>query len=105
MATYHYHRETKSSRAKEGDRDQNMENLINNAKCLTFILKLKESLVASPVAEHRLWTRRLSGHGSWAQPLRGMWDLPRPGHEPVSPASAGGLSTSAPPGKPYRRIS
>ena len=29
-----------------------------------------------------------------------MWDLPRPGLEPVSPASAGRLSTTAPPGKP-----
>ncbi|XP_060003347.1 regulator of microtubule dynamics protein 3 isoform X2 [Lagenorhynchus albirostris] len=29
-----------------------------------------------------------------------MWDLPRPGHEPLFPASAGGLSTTAPPGKP-----
>ncbi|XP_049569245.1 tubulin-specific chaperone cofactor E-like protein isoform X1 [Orcinus orca] len=48
----------------------------------------------------RLWMRRLSGHGSWAQLLRGMWDLPGPGHEPVSPASAGGLSNTAPPGKP-----
>ena len=51
------------------------------------------------VAEHRLWRRRPSGRGSRAQPLRGMWDLPEPGHEPVSPASAGGLSTTAPPGK------
>ena len=32
--------------------------------------------------------------------LRGMWDLPRPGLEPVSPALAGRLSTTAPPGKP-----
>ncbi|XP_049554000.1 protein SFI1 homolog isoform X12 [Orcinus orca] len=46
--------------------------------------------------------RRLSGQGSRAQPLRGMWDLPGPGHEPVSPASAGGLSTTAPPRKPTR---
>ena len=29
-----------------------------------------------------------------------MWDLPRPGLEPVSPAPAGRLSTTAPPGKP-----
>ena len=29
-----------------------------------------------------------------------MWDPPRPGLEPVSPALAGGLSTTAPPGKP-----
>ncbi|XP_029066436.1 AP-2 complex subunit sigma isoform X2 [Monodon monoceros] len=30
-----------------------------------------------------------------------MWDLPGPGHEPMSPASAGGLSTTAPPRKPW----
>ena len=29
-----------------------------------------------------------------------MWDLPVPGHEPVSPALAGGFLTTAPPGKP-----
>ena len=29
-----------------------------------------------------------------------MWDLPGPGLEPVSPALAGRLSTTAPPGKP-----
>ena len=48
--------------------------------------------------------RRLSSHGSRAQPLRGMWDLPGPGHEHVPPASAGGLSTTAPPGKPNKFI-
>ena len=37
--------------------------------------------------------------GSRAQLLRGMWDLPRPGPEPVSPALAGRFST-APLGKP-----
>ena len=56
--------------------------------------------VASPVAEHRLQTRRLSSCGPQAQPLRGMWDLPGPGHEPVSPELAGGLPTTEPPGKP-----
>ena len=30
-----------------------------------------------------------------------MWDLPRPGLEPVSPALAGRFSTTAPPGKPW----
>ena len=30
-----------------------------------------------------------------------MWDPPRPGLEPVSPALAGRLSTTAPPGKPW----
>ena len=29
----------------------------------------------------------------------GMWDLPGPGIEPVSPALAGGFLTTAPPGK------
>ena len=55
---------------------------------------------ASPPAEHRLQTRRLSSHGARAQLLRGMWDPPRPGPEPASPAPAGGLPTTAPPGKP-----
>ena len=58
------------------------------------------TIVASPAAEHRLQTRRLSSCGSRAQLLRGMWDPPRPGLEPVSPASAGRVSTTAPPGKP-----
>ena len=58
------------------------------------------TIAASLVAEHRLQTRRLSSCGSRAQLLRSMWDLPRPGLEPVSPALAGGLSTTAPPGKP-----
>ena len=57
-------------------------------------------IAASLVAEHRLQTRRLSSCGSWAQLLRGIWDLPRPGLEPVSPALAGRFSTTAPPGKP-----
>ena len=57
-------------------------------------------IAASLVAEHRLQTRKLSNCGSWAQPLRGMWDLPRPGLEPVSPALAGRFSTTAPSGKP-----
>ena len=59
------------------------------------------TITASLVAEHRLQMHRLSSCGSRAQPLRGMWDLPKPGLEPVSPALAGGFSTTAPPGKPY----
>ena len=58
------------------------------------------TVLVSLVAEHRLQTRRLSNCGSGAQLLRGMWDLPRPGLEPVSPALAGRFSTTAPPGKP-----
>ena len=59
------------------------------------------TIAASLVAEHRLQMRRLSNSGSRAQLLRGMWDFPRPGLEPVSPASAGRFSTTAPPGKPH----
>ena len=62
------------------------------------------TVAASLVAEHRLQTRRLSSCGSRAQSLRGMWDLPRPGLEPVFPALAGRFSTTAPPGKPDHNI-
>ena len=62
------------------------------------------TVAASLVVEHRLQTRRLSNCGSRAQLLRGMWDLPRPGHEPVSPALAGRFSTTVPPGKPQMGI-
>ena len=58
------------------------------------------TIAASLVAEHRLQMRRLSSCGSRAQLLWGMWDLPRPGLEPVSPALAGRFSTTAPPRKP-----
>ena len=62
------------------------------------------TIAASLVAEHRLQTRRLSNCGSRAQLLCGMWDLPRPGLEPVCPALAGRFSTTAPPGKPGKSI-
>ena len=58
------------------------------------------TVVACPAAEHKLQTRRLSNCGSRARLLCGMWDLPRPGLEPVSPALAGRFSTTAPQGKP-----
>ena len=51
------------------------------------------TIAASLVADHRLQTRRLSNCGSRAQSLCGMWDLPRPGLEPMSPALAGRFST------------
>ena len=59
------------------------------------------TIAASLVAENRLQMRRLSNCGSRAQLLRSMWDLPRPGLEPMSPALADRFSTTAPPGKPY----
>ena len=59
------------------------------------------TIAASPVAEQRLQTLRLSSRGSRAQPLRGMRDPPTPGPEPAFPASAGRFPTTAPPGKPW----
>ena len=58
------------------------------------------TIAASLVEEHRLQTHRLSSCGLQAQLPCGMWDLPRPGLEPVSPALAGRFSTTVPPGKP-----
>ena len=43
---------------------------------------------------------RLSSCGARAQLLLGMWDLPGPGLEPLSPLLAGRFLTTAPPGKP-----
>ena len=47
----------------------------------------------------RALERKPSSCGARASLLCGMWDLPRPGLEPVSPALAGGFLTTAPPGK------
>ena len=41
----------------------------------------------------------LSSCGAWALLLHGMWDLPGPGLEAVSPALAGRFLTTALPGK------
>ena len=49
--------------------------------------------------EHRLGSR-----GTWARVLRGTWDLPGPGIKSASPAPAGGLFTTEPPGKPAERV-
>ena len=54
----------------------------------------------------RLWlwstactARRLGGCGAWVYLSHGMWHLPGPGIKPMSPALAGGLLTTVPPGK------
>ena len=48
----------------------------------------------------RALEHRLSGCGSRTLLHSGMWDLPGPGIEPVSPELAGGFLTTRPPGKP-----
>ena len=62
----------------------------------------------SVVAAHRLSScgsraleLRLSSCGAQALLLHGMWDLPGPGIEPMSPALAGRFLTTVPPGKSY----
>ena len=53
----------------------------------------------------RALEHRLSSCGTRAQLLRGMWDLPGPGIEPVSPTLAGRYLTIAPQGKsPFLQI-
>ena len=69
---------------------------------LFIVVRRPLTIAASLVAEHRLQKRRLSNCSSRAQLLRSMWDPPRPGLEPVSPALAGRFSTTAPPGKPLK---
>ena len=79
---------------------------------------------ASVVAEHRFqgsksavvavcklnsccfWAleHRLNSCDSWAQLFHSMWDLPRPGIKPMSPALAGGFFTTEPPGKPQMHL-
>ena len=61
---------------------------------------------ASVVAACRLsnWGSRalehgLSGYGAWALLLLSLWNLPRAGIEPVSPALAGTFLSTGPPGK------
>ena len=48
---------------------------------------------------------RLSSCGTRAQLLHGMWDLPGPGIEPMSPALAGRFLTTVPPGKSLEALS
>ena len=47
---------------------------------------------------------KLSSCGTQAYLLCGIWDLPRPGIEPMSPALAGGFFTTEPPGKPCTEV-
>ena len=71
---------------------------------LFIVVRGPLTIAASLVVEHKLQTLRLSNCGSRARLLRGMWDPPRAGLEPVSPALAGRFSTTAPPGKPNHMV-
>ena len=65
-----------------------------------FIMVRGPLIIAASRCGAQVPDAQASNCGSRAQPLRGMWDLPRPGLEPVSPALAGRFSTTVPPGKP-----
>ena len=72
--------------------------------CWVFVTarRLSSVVVAHGLSSCGLWAleHRLSSCGTRASLLRGMWDLPRPGLEPVSLALAGRFLTTVPPGKP-----
>ena len=65
--------------------------------------QLWEGSRCSGLSDHRAWA--LEGQlSSWAgglQLLRGTWNLPRPGTEPMSPVLAGGCFSTAPLGKSW----
>ena len=74
------------------------------SRCGARALGARASVVAARgLGSFRSWAveRRFSSCGARASLLRGMWDLPGPGLEPMSPALAGGFLTTVPPGKPY----
>ena len=71
--------------------------------CRTRALGTRASVVVARRLSSCGWRaleRRLGSCGASASLLRGMWDLPPPGLEPLSPTLAGGFLTTAPPGKP-----
>ena len=75
--------------------------------CVGFSLRWL-LLLRSPGSRHagvcscgsRALEHRFRSCGSRASLLCGMWELPGPGLEPLSPALAGRFLTTAPPGKP-----
>ena len=64
---------------------------------LVFVAARRLSLVAESAGLLSVAVHRLSCCGT--QLLLGMWDLPRSGSEPMSPALAGRFLTTGPPGK------
>ena len=77
------------------------------SRCRAQALGASASVVAArglSCCGARAVEHRLSSCGAQASLLHGMWDLPGPGLEPVSPALAGRFLTTVPPGKPRRRL-
>ena len=75
--------------------------LVAASRGSSLVAKLGLLTVVDSLVELRLSSSSSSSCGSWAYLLHGMWDLPGPGIEPMSPALAGGFFTSESLGKPY----
>ena len=84
-----------------------------SAGCSVFLAHRLLTAVASLVAEDgglrrvgfscgSVWALecKLSSCGGWACLLHSLWDLPRPGFEPMPPAGVGRFLTTVLPGKP-----
>ena len=75
-------------------------------QCMGFSCRAQTPRRASVVAAHELSScssqtleHRLNSCGAQTYLLRDLWNLPRPGIEPLSPALADGFFASEPPGK------
>ena len=76
---------------------------LSSLQCAGFSLRwlfLLQSMGSRHMGFSRALEHGLNSCGARASLLRGMWDLPGPGLEPVSPALAGGFLTTVPPEKP-----
>ena len=73
--------------------------------CVCMLSGVQLFVTPWTVAHHAPLSMGFSRQGYWSElPLPSLRDLPYPGMEPtplVSPALAGGLFTTVPPGKPY----
>ena len=72
------------------------------SRCRAWALGTQASVVVARGLSScglRALEHRLSSCGAQAQFLHGMWDIPGPGIESMSPALAGRFLTTAPPGK------
>ena len=73
------------------------------SRCRAWALGARASVVvAHGLSSCGSWAleRRLSSCGTRASLLRGMWDLPGPGLQPMFPALADSFLTTEPSGKP-----
>ena len=68
------------------------QGLLSKMRCLGFLRHRLPTAAASLAAEHGVY-------GTQAQSPGGVWNLPRPGIEPMSPTLVGGLLTTEPQGK------